>query len=168
MKEQGRLTLHINVGEVRVTRRFAEAFELLADEAGVPPGHRVGLIVEASDRMRELKRQHFGVDADTDVIAFPTNFPELGEGVPALAGEIFIGAAMIAENARHEGWSFSEEFCFVLAHGLLHLRGWDDATAAERRAMFTEQERLLRILRGHSYDLTGLVRLESPEEAMVW
>jgi len=153
-----RLSLIVDVEGVTVTERFADAFETMADEAGIPAGHRVELVVAPSSAMRELKREHFGVDVDTDVIAFPTDFPELGEGVPALAGELFVGADEVSRNAVDEGWSFSEEFVFVVAHGLMQLRGWDDGTDADRRAMYDEQERLLRLLRGKSFDLTSLVR----------
>ena len=169
--DKRRLSLCLDVDNVVVTDRFNEAFEYLADEVGIPPGHKVEVIVAPSDKMRELKMAHFGVDTDTDVIAFPTDFPELPAGAPALAGELFLGATMIADNAKEEGWSFSEEFCFVLAHGLLHLKGWSDGTAADKRAMFDEQDRLLRLLRGKDFDLTALVRLrDRPDnrELMVW
>ncbi len=167
---KSRLSLCLDVDYVVVTERFKEAFEFLADEVGIPAGHKVEMIVAPSDRMKELKLEHFGIEVDTDVIAFPTDFPELPDGVSSLAGELFIGAEMIMRNAREEGWSFSEEFCFVVAHGLLHLKGWDDGTDSDRRAMFAEQERLLRLLRGKDFDLTGLVRLRkvSQRELMVW
>ena len=169
--DKRRLSLCLDVNNVVVTERFHEAFEYLADEVGIPSSHIIEVIVAPSDRMRELKFEHFGVDSDTDVIAFPTDIPDLPPEVKALAGELFLGATMIAANAQSEGWSFSEEFCFVLAHGLLHLKGWSDGTAADRRAMFEEQERLLRLLRGKDFDLTSLVRLrERPDnrELMVW
>ena len=125
--------------------------------AGVPPRHVVELVLATSSVMRQLHRDHFGDDSDTDVITFPTDFPELGDGVPALAGEIFVGLAQVVENAREEGWSTSEELLYVIIHGFLHLRGWVDAGEVHRQKMFAEQDRILAHIRSLGIDTTRLV-----------
>ena len=166
-KEQRRVDVTVEASGCRLRDEYGRSAEFLATEVGIPAGHTVEIILASTERMRELKLAHFGEDVDTDVIAFPTDFPELGDGVPSLAGEIFVGVDQVARNAAAEGWSLSEELLFVTAHGLLHLRGWDDGSEADRRAMFDEQYRLLALLRGQGVDCTRVVELVAADVEMV-
>jgi probable rRNA maturation factor len=151
------LSLSIDYPNVNLCDDFEAMFNLMADEAGIPACHIVEVIFAESVKMRELKNIHFDMDMDTDVIAFTTDNPELPAGFPALAGEMFIGLTEIQKNAVGIDWSFSEELLFVLAHGLLHLRGWDDSTDEERCEMFKEQKRILDELENHNFNLTDVI-----------
>ena len=158
-----RLELAVEDDRVLLSLEFSELFEYLADCIGFPSNRRVSLVLAPKELMRELKREHFCQDVDTDVIAFPTDFPELSEEADALAGEIFLGAEMVAENALEESWSSGEEFVFVLAHGLLHLAGWSDEAPAERRAMFDRQKELLARVEQQGYDTQSIFRYQDLE-----
>jgi probable rRNA maturation factor len=94
-------------------------------------------------RMRRLNRRFLGQEHDTDVIAF--NYPE---DPGPLAGEkpfgdIFISAHQARAQAAAQGHAVLTEALFLAAHGMLHLLGYDDASARQRAAMFRKQARAL-------------------------
>lgn len=69
----------------------------------------------------------------TDVITFP-----YGE-----EGEILISVETAERQASEFGASFEREVLLYLVHGLLHLGGFEDATAAGQGEMNDLQERLV-------------------------
>jgi len=157
MSDSAHLSLTVECDGISITKDFAQLFELLADEALVPEGHIVEVVLAPSERMIELKKLHFDLEIDTDVIAFPTDNPMLPPGFPALAGEIFLGVSQIQKNAIIAEWSFADEFFFVLTHGLLHLRGWDDSTDELRQKMFDEQHRILDVVKSKGFHFDNKV-----------
>lgn len=71
------------------------------------------------EALLEINREHLQHDTYTDIITFPyANDP--------LEAEIYISAERVRANAVTYGVSFREELLRVMAHGLLHVCGWDD------------------------------------------
>lgn len=82
-----------------------------------------------------------GAPADgADAPAVPA--PRPGPGEPELLGDVVIAVPFAACQAP-DG-DLRREVARLLAHGLLHLLGWDHDTAATRRAMNHETDRLVR------------------------
>ena len=97
------------------------ARRVLAAE-GIEDGE-LGLAFVGPDEMRELKREHLGVDEPTDVLSFPIDGrEELPRGVPRQLGD-----AVICPQVVGEAWRAP------LVHGLLHLLGYDHGDAMEAR-----------------------------------
>ena len=108
-------------------------------------GAAVDLVVCTDVRIARLNRLHFGKRGSTDVIAFPTDFPELdAPGELRYLGEIFLCADQVARNARRFEASLGDEFLFCFVHGLLHLLGRTDGTPEERAAMHETQRELMK------------------------
>jgi probable rRNA maturation factor len=106
--------------------RAAEALirEVLANE-GINDGE-LGLQLVAPDEIRVLKRDHLGVDEETDALAFPIDAREpLPEGVPRQLGDV-----VLCPQVAGEGWRGP------LVHAVLHLVGYDhgEEMAARERA----------------------------------
>jgi probable rRNA maturation factor len=78
--------------------------------------------------MRELNRRYRGADEATDVLAFPQD----GGG---LLGDVVISVETAQRQAAERGHSLDREVGLLLAHGVLHLLGWEDGEPAERRRM---------------------------------
>ncbi len=70
--------------------------------------------------MRKLNKVYRGKDKPTDILAFP--------GEDDYFGEIIIDYAQIKRQAKVYKNSVRQELVFILAHGLLHLLGYDDDT----------------------------------------
>ena len=65
----------------------------------------------------------------TDVITFP------GETQEDFAGEICVSVETAWRESRERKIPFSREVCLYLAHGWLHLNGYDDYDEMDRLAM---------------------------------
>jgi probable rRNA maturation factor len=82
-----------------------------------------GIAFVELDEMRELKRDHLGVDEATDVLSFPIDGrDEVLEGVPRALGDVVLCPVVVADAWRAP-----------LTHGLLHLLGYDHGAQMERR-----------------------------------
>ena len=82
---------------------------------------KVNVLLTSSAEMKSLNQKFRGKDVATDVLSFPT---ESG-GQKQFAGEIAISAEIAAQNARLLGHSTAQEVKILVAHGILHLRGYD-------------------------------------------
>jgi probable rRNA maturation factor len=58
-------------------------------------------------------------------------------------GEIFVSTETAVKNARRFGTSLEHELRLYLAHGLLHLHGFDDKEPAAAAKMKRAQEKLV-------------------------
>jgi probable rRNA maturation factor len=92
--------------------------------------------------IRKINRRFLQHDFATDVISFP-----LG-GDSDLVGELVISAEYAAGEARTRKIPVEEELLRYVAHGVLHLLGYDDHRPADRAKMWKRQEReLARVIR---------------------
>jgi probable rRNA maturation factor len=97
------------------------ARRLLAAE-GIEDGE-LGIAFVGSDESRALKREHLGVDEATDVLSFPIDGRErLPVGLPRQLGDVVLCPAVVGD-AWHR----------PLAHGLLHLLGYEHGPQMEER-----------------------------------
>jgi probable rRNA maturation factor len=106
----------------------------------------VTVLVTGDETLRELNRRHRGVDASTDVLAFPNeahgSFVD-APGLPRYLGDVIISfprAQVQAAEARNE---LLAELQLLVVHGVLHILGYDDQTAPERARMWRAQEAVL-------------------------
>jgi probable rRNA maturation factor len=99
-------------------------------------GSRSLSIAFVTDRtIRKINRRFLKHDFATDVLSFP-----LG-GDPW--GEVVISAEYAAREAKARGIPLEEEILRYVAHGILHLLGYDDHDPRERVRMWRRQEREL-------------------------
>ncbi len=110
----------------------------------------------SNEEMLEINQQYRNKASVTDVITFSyedeDNFNEFFE-VREL-GDIFIAIDYVYTNSKKIGHSMSREYCFVLAHGILHTLGYNHLNEEEEAEMFSLQETLINeiILKGSELD----------------
>jgi probable rRNA maturation factor len=108
-------------------------------------GAEVAVLLGDDSRLEELNRRFRRVASPTDVLAFPWQgsgeWPAPGTR-KRLLGEIAISTETAARQARERGHSLEREVSLLAIHGLLHLRGWRDDSAAGRRRMAARLEEL--------------------------
>ena len=80
----------------------------------------------------QMNRQYLGHDYYTDIITFDSREDALSK---RLDGDIFISVDTVRANGDEYGEGFEREIMRVIAHGLLHLIGFDDHTAAQQKKM---------------------------------
>jgi probable rRNA maturation factor len=89
---------------------------------GIEEGE-LGIAFVDAEEIRALKRDHLGIDEATDVLSFPIDGREaLPEGVPRALGDVVLCPAVVGDAWR-----------WPLAHGLLHLLGYDHGDEMEAR-----------------------------------
>ena len=94
--------------------------------------------------MQRLNYSYKGKDSVTDVLAFPIS-DDVGRA-RGLRGEIVICPDVAASQARERGHSIEEELIVLTVHGALHLLGYLDGSANERREMKSREKFILRLL----------------------
>jgi probable rRNA maturation factor len=89
---------------------------------GVTEGE-LGIVFVGPEEIRMLKRDHLGVDEETDGLSFPIDGrDELPEGIPRALGDVVLCPQVTGERWREP-----------LVHGLLHLLGYDHGPEMESR-----------------------------------
>ncbi|MCL2561910.1 MAG: rRNA maturation RNase YbeY [Rikenellaceae bacterium] len=96
----------------------------------------VSIIFCSQQRHLEINRRYLGHDYATDVITF--DYSDLARGM--VSGDVFIDPVTVAENAQEYGVSVREEMLRVVAHGVLHLCGYGDATPDEQMTMREKED----------------------------
>ena len=112
-----------NRSGLAVEARAAEelAREVLRGE-GVMDGE-LGLTWVGAEEMRDLKREHLGIDEATDVLSFPLDGrDEVPAGVPRALGDVVLCPQVVGNEWRGP-----------LVHGVLHVLGYDHGAAMEAR-----------------------------------
>lgn len=82
-----------------------------------------------------LNRDYRSKDRPTDVLAFAMREGEGGDVTDGLLGDIVISLDTARVQAAERDRPIVDEVTFLLAHGLLHLLGYDHQTDAEERRM---------------------------------
>lgn len=103
----------------------------------------VSILLTNDDQIHQLNRDYRHKDKPTDVLAFAQREGELAELAGEMLGDVVISVETARVQARARGATTLDEVTFLLAHGLLHLLGWDHETAAKDLRMRAETERLL-------------------------
>lgn len=103
-----------------------------------------------NENIRQLNKEHRGVDSATDVLSFPlfeaedfyTELSELEEAIPL--GDIVLSMERAEEQAKEYGHSLEREVAFLCVHSVLHLLGYDHEVSEEdEMVMFEKQEKIL-------------------------
>lgn len=122
--------------------------ELLQEE-GVE-GSEVSVLICDDDEMRRLNLQFRGVDAPTDVLAFPQDRDvQLPDG-SRLLGDVVISLDTAERQAEARGHALLTEAVLLGLHGTLHLLGYDDHTQEEASDMLARAEKVAARL-GHEF-----------------
>jgi probable rRNA maturation factor len=101
-------------------------------------------VLLTNDReIHELNLCHRDKDKPTDVLSFPLDDEANSEGTRWL-GDVVISIDTAERQALGRKRGLLEEVRFLLAHGILHLIGYDHATKAEKREMDAMTRRLVR------------------------
>ncbi len=79
----------------------------------------LGIAFVGPEEIRELKREHLGIDEATDVLSFPIDGTDLLAGdLPRQLGDVVLCPQVVGSEWRRP-----------LVHGLLHLLGYDHGRA---------------------------------------
>jgi probable rRNA maturation factor len=112
--------------------------------------HELSVLLTDDAFIQTLNETHRGKDRPTDVLAFAQNE---GEDMPSpmdqtLLGDVVISLDTAERQARGRKHSLMDEVSFLLAHGILHLIGYDHQTDEQEAIMNEMTSRLVESARG--------------------
>jgi len=142
-----RVALHVDRAfSRRVDRRglAALARRVLRSE-GVATPAELSVVITDDEALRALNRRYRSTDAATDVLSFGMEGAGFvtPPGAARQLGEVVISYPTAERQASTAGHPAGDELAHLLAHGVLHLLGYDHETAAEARRMRSREEALL-------------------------
>jgi probable rRNA maturation factor len=106
------------------------------------PDAELSILLTGDDQIKKLNRLYRKKNRPTDVLAFAQREGEHGDRAGLLLGDVVVSIPTTQRQAEAAGRVVGAELTMLLAHGLLHLLGWDHDTPSKDRKMRRETERL--------------------------
>lgn len=121
---------HEGVARAEVAR-WAKRMLAAIDLAGA----ELSVVLTDDEEIHALNRDFRGKDRPTDVLAFAMREGEGGALAGDLLGDVVVSVDTARRQARRRARDLDAELRMLLAHGLLHLVGYDHQTDDEEREM---------------------------------
>lgn len=121
---------------LRDSKLLKRIISRIVSDAGMKGGV-ADVVITTDEKVYEINREFLGRDYYTDIITFNYN---RGKSVN---GEIYISLQRVKENSEKFGVTLNSEMRRVIFHGFLHLCGYDDSTAEEKKRMSEMEEMYL-------------------------
>ena len=128
------------------------------DMEGCPYDAQVNLVLTDNEEIQRVNTEFREIHAPTDVLSFPmipfetpADYAIVEEDQSyfdldtdeLLLGDIMISVDKVFAQAEEYGHSVTREFCFLVAHSMLHLLGYDHMTPEEAVVMENKQRTAL-------------------------
>ena len=158
---------HVTRSGVRLPvsiRSVARVAATALTRAGAPRPASLAVVFSDDRELHELNLEHMAEDHPTDVLSFPLLQPSAfpahtggdrrsdGPIEPEYErpgrqrthlGDIVVSVERAITQAPEQGWSPRDEMLQLVAHGVLHVCGWDHADEAEGNAMRALEREIL-------------------------
>ena len=125
----------------------------------VPYESEISLTVVDKEEIRALNSEHRNIDRSTDVLSFPQIDP-VSNGIidwknldkieimnydtnHIMLGDIVLCYEVAEEQAKTYGHSLKREVCFLVAHSMFHLLGYDHMNEEDEKLMIAKQNEVL-------------------------
>jgi probable rRNA maturation factor len=108
--------------------------------------YEISLHLVSDATIRALNSQHRALDAETDVLSFPLRGPGdfvLPPGEAVHLGDVVVSYDRAVQQAFEYGHSVDREVAYLVAHGVLHVLGYDHEDEGERQVMRQKEEEAL-------------------------
>ena len=102
---------------------------------------QVNIVLTDGESIKKMNQQFLSHDYDTDVISFRLNDGQ------KIEGEIYISIDQTLVQAKTYRVSFQNELARLVAHGTLHLCGYDDQTDSQKKQMTSKENSYLNPIR---------------------
>ncbi len=102
----------------------------------------------SDDTIQQLNAVYRAKDSPTDVLSFPLDKGEfvLPPGEPVNLGDVVVSYPRAVAQAEEYGHSVERELAYLVAHGVLHVLGYDHELEDEQRVMRQKEEDALQPL----------------------
>jgi probable rRNA maturation factor len=123
----------------------ASVFRAAEKELGLSPRHptEVSLLFTDDAAIKEINAEWRAKDKPTNVLSFPAFQLKPGMAPKRMLGDIVFAYETVAREAGEEQKPFDNHLRHLVAHGLLHLFGFDHETDHEADEMEALERRIL-------------------------
>ncbi len=125
--------------KIQEIRRVKTWIKKIFKEENTVPGN-INIILCSDSVLLELNKKYLQRDNYTDIITFTV------DGNDGLSGDLYISSDRIAENALKYRIDLRLELLRVIAHGILHLIGYEDNTREQIRIMREKEDQYLKLV----------------------
>jgi probable rRNA maturation factor len=100
------------------------------------------ILLTDDSQIHQLNLEYLGVDAPTDVLAFPAGYIDPDSKARYL-GDVIISYERANAQAQAGGHTLEQEIELLVVHGTLHLLGHDHADPDQKAKMWAVQAEIL-------------------------
>ncbi|MBU1998002.1 MAG: rRNA maturation RNase YbeY [Candidatus Omnitrophota bacterium] len=119
-------------------KKIKEIVSYALKQQGFKGGAEILVCFTGDGAMRKLNRLYLGQDSPTDVLAF-----DFSRGKENIHADIVISTETCVTNSRVFKTSLDYEAYLYIAHGILHILGYNDFTLGQRKRMNAMSANLL-------------------------
>jgi rRNA maturation RNase YbeY len=101
----------------------------------------INYIFTSEEKILAINKSYLNHNYLTDIITFPYSIGKI------ISSDIYICIPVVKINAQNYQQKFSDELNRVIAHGVLHLIGYNDSTKAEEKVMRKAEDESLLVLK---------------------
>lgn len=140
-------------------QKIESVIKACLEEEQVPYEVEISLSIVNLQTIQHINKEHRQIDSPTDVLSFPQIEPvKIGtidwdavdfstcvnyDTEELMLGDIIICSEKVIEQAKNYEHSIEREICFLVAHSMLHLLGYDHMTTVDEKIMFAKQDAIL-------------------------
>lgn len=140
-------------------QKIESVIKACLEEEQVPYEVEISLSIVNLQTIQHINKEHRQIDSPTDVLSFPQIEPvRIGtidwdtldfstcvnyDTEELMLGDIIICSEKVIEQAKNYEHSIEREICFLVAHSMLHLLGYDHMTRVDEKIMFAKQDAIL-------------------------
>lgn len=124
--------------ELKEVKDYTDWISRVLASENAEPGNLTFVFCD-DDYLLNINQRFLNHDDYTDIITFDYSEDSI------ISGDIFISLERVRENAGRFKQSFKKELLRVMAHGLLHLLGYNDKTINEVEVMRCKEEDKIRM-----------------------
>lgn len=117
-------------------KEFVQILENLQNYFQINKTILLDVSIVDNEEIRMLNKEYRGKDYATDILSFDFGNEDFYDAMPFLAiGELVISHEKVEAQAKEYGHSLKREYCYLFAHGCIHLMGYDHETEEEKKEM---------------------------------
>lgn len=107
----------------------------------------VNVVLTDSKNIKNINKEHRGIDKETDVLSFPMYVKNELENIHLenedILGDMVISIEKVQEQAQEYGHSFERELAYMIVHSFYHLLGYDHMNETDKKEMREKEEFIL-------------------------
>ncbi|MGL4343367.1 MAG: rRNA maturation RNase YbeY [Metamycoplasmataceae bacterium] len=139
MKKQINFLIKNNY-DFKFEKEFNKIFKIFKEYNDIGKKRYVDILITNNKEIKKISNMYRDINSETDILSFPfqDDFGIFEKEQEFPLGEIVLSFEKIEKQALEFNHSLKREFCFLFAHGLIHLSGLDHKTSQDEK-IFNEK-----------------------------